>query len=167
MSRLLRYYSNGYLYFVTTVTHGRKPILVEKGWLLRHAITRAEKRLGCMAIAWVILPDHLHLLIETPDQRLSEIMHHIKLTFSARYREYHNIVRGHIWQSRFWDHLIRNETDLAKHVDYIHINPVKHGYVSKPEEWEYSTFRTYLESGYYQADWGDNILTVEKNQFGE
>jgi putative transposase len=60
---------------------------------------------------------------------------------------------GTIWQRRFWEHLIRNDEDLRRHVDYIHFNPVKHGYVERPAEWPYSTFHKYVRDGMYPADW--------------
>ena len=59
-----------------------------------------------------------------------------------------------VWQRRFWEHTIGDEADLEKHLDYIHYNPVKHGLVSCPHKWEYSSFRKWLERGNYEANWG-------------
>jgi putative transposase len=59
-----------------------------------------------------------------------------------------------IWQRRFWEHVIRNERDLMRHLDYIHFNPVKHGYVTRAIDWPYSTFRRYVRDGIYPSDWG-------------
>jgi putative transposase len=59
-----------------------------------------------------------------------------------------------IWQRRFWEHIIRDETDFQRHFDYIHFNPVKHGHVSRCIDWPYSSFRRYVEQGVYSADWG-------------
>jgi REP element-mobilizing transposase RayT len=50
-----------------------------------------------------------------------------------------------IWQRRYWEHQIRDELDLAKHVDYIHNNPVKHGWVHNPEDWPHSTLHGYMK----------------------
>ncbi len=52
-----------------------------------------------------------------------------------------------IWQRRFWEHLIKDEKDLQTHMNYIHYNPVKHGYVRRPEEWEYSSYRRHIAQG--------------------
>ncbi|MGR6871286.1 REP-associated tyrosine transposase [Pseudomonas sp. HK3] len=70
-----------------------------------------------------------------------------------------------IWQSRFWEHQIRDESDLNTHLDYIHINPVKHGFVITPNEWPYSTYHKYLNNGFYANDWGKNLDIT--GQFGE
>jgi putative transposase len=62
-----------------------------------------------------------------------------------------------IWQRRFWEHRIRNEEDFARHADYIHFNPVKHGHVRSVAEWPYSTFHRYVREGVYAADWAGSI----------
>jgi putative transposase len=59
-----------------------------------------------------------------------------------------------IWQRRFWEHLIRNQQDLNRHIEYIHYNPVKHGLVKTPVDWEYSSFHRYVEIGIYDNKWG-------------
>jgi len=58
-----------------------------------------------------------------------------------------------IWQQRFWEHLIHNEADYRAHMDYVHINPVKHGLVSRVCDWPYSTFHRLVERGIYPSDW--------------
>ena len=62
-----------------------------------------------------------------------------------------------IWQKRYWEHCLRDENDWNKYVDYIHYNPVKHGYVSSPIEWPYSSFGKAVENGIYDEDWGNHI----------
>ena len=59
-----------------------------------------------------------------------------------------------VWQRRFWEHLLRNEADWHAHMDYIHYNPVKHGYVQSPGDWPYGSFRRAVKQGLYPADWG-------------
>ena len=59
-----------------------------------------------------------------------------------------------IWQRRFWEHQIRDEEDFAKHLEYIHYNPVKHGLVKAPQDWEYSSFHRYVAAGIYDLSWG-------------
>ncbi len=63
-----------------------------------------------------------------------------------------------LWQRRYWEHLIRDEKDFQAHVDYIHINPVKHGLVARAIDWPESTFRTWVERGVYDAWWGSEDL---------
>jgi putative transposase len=55
--------------------------------------------------------------------------------------------RAGLWQPRFWDHLIRDPDDLARHIDYIHYNPVKHGLVPRPGEWPLSSFHRFVQAG--------------------
>jgi putative transposase len=68
-----------------------------------------------------------------------------------------------IWQRRFWEYTIRDESDFERHVDYIHFNPVKHGHVSRAADWPYSSFRHYVERGIYSVDWGaaEDVRTME------
>jgi putative transposase len=61
-----------------------------------------------------------------------------------------------IWQRRFWEHLLRDQTDFNRHVDYIHWNPVKHGWVERVRDWPYSSFRRYVEQGVYPESWGND-----------
>jgi len=107
--------------------------------------------------AFVILPNHIHALIK-PLDRLDDISRVVGITkrnFTRSYRLRPGSSQdSKIWQERFWDHIIRNETDLKIHVDYIHFNPVKHGLVKAPEEHPYSSFLGFVENGEYELGWG-------------
>ena len=59
-----------------------------------------------------------------------------------------------VWQPRFWEHHIRGEEDLGRHLDYIHYNPVKHGYAASPAGWPYSSFARFVRAGVYSEGWG-------------
>ena len=73
-----------------------------------------------------------------------------------------------IWQRRFWEHLIRDEQDLERHINYIHYNPIKHGLVGKVKDWPDSSFSEYVELGLYDVDWGgDSKMEDKKVNFGE
>ena len=61
-----------------------------------------------------------------------------------------------LWQPRFWEHEIRDEDDVSAHGDYIHYNPVGHGLVEAPKDWQYSSFHRYVRDGCYPVDWGAN-----------
>jgi len=65
--------------------------------------------------------------------------------------------QGHKWQRRFWEHLIRDETDYWQHVDCIHWNPVKHGWVRCVKEWPHSSCHRYVTSGVYAENLGNGI----------
>jgi len=77
-------------------------------------------------IAWAILPDHFHVIIDSPDGDTPKIVQRVKLSFSLQWQRLSGR-NGPIWQHRYWDHIIRSEEDMKRHVDYIHYNPVKHG----------------------------------------
>ena len=67
-----------------------------------------------------------------------------------------------IWQHRYWEHALRDETDFSRHVDYIHYNPVKHGHVSSAREWPYSSFQRHVAEGIYAMDWGRSAMDFEE-----
>jgi putative transposase len=71
-----------------------------------------------------------------------------------------------LWQSRYWEHAIRDEADLARHVDYIHFNPVKHGLVSRVRDWPHSSFHQYVARGELPGDWGGDMRELS-GLFGE
>ena len=72
-----------------------------------------------------------------------------------------------IWQRRFWEHMIRDQDDLRRHMDYIHYNPVKHGLVKCVKDWPYSTFHRYVANGTYPRDWGGDGKDSLDDDFGE
>jgi putative transposase len=116
-------------------------------------------------IASVILHDHIHFIWALPplsgdySMRWRLIKSHFSHNFFPRDIKSESASRQKkgevdVWQRRFWEHLIRDEVDLANHVDYIHYNPVKHGLVKSPAEWEYSSFMKFVREGVYTVDWG-------------
>ena len=157
----------GATYFFTVVAYNRRKFLhiPENVALLRQAFREVMADHPFKIEAIVILPDHLHALWTLPVNdadfstrwRLikSYFSRHCRATyqgqlFASRFRKQEKAV----WQRRFWEHQIRDEDDYIKHVEYIHYNPVKHGLVNALIEWEYSSFRRYVEAGLYSADWG-------------
>ena len=111
---------------------------------------------------WVVLPEHMHCIISLPegDTDFALRWRLIKGGFSKAVPsgEWRSSVRERrgergIWQRRYWEHLIRDETDFAAHMDYVHINPVKHALVTQVADWPYSTFHKLVERGIYPPDW--------------
>ena len=94
-------------------------------------------------------------------------MKEFKLKFSGLYRSRHHLNSGRIWQYRFWDHIIRNQDDMNRHIDYIHYNPVKHGLTDDPSKYEHSSISKFRKSGYYENDWGVQHMIDLKGEFGE
>jgi putative transposase len=115
-------------------------------------------------IASVVLPDHLHFLWALPpdDFDFSTRWRLIKSHFSRHYLTAQAGISAsrrkkgekQIWQRRYWEHLIRDEADLVRHVEYIHFNPVKHGLAQSPGAWPYSSFSGFVREGLYPPDWG-------------
>nr|QDF42174.1 transposase [Bradyrhizobium symbiodeficiens] len=71
-----------------------------------------------------------------------------------------------IWQRRYWEHTIRDEGDFARHVDYVHINPVKHRLVPRVSDWGWSSFHCHVRFGNYPVDWaGDR--SEDEHEYGE
>jgi putative transposase len=71
-----------------------------------------------------------------------------------------------IWQRRYWEHQIRDESDLQRHIDYIHYNPVKHAHVKVASQWPYSSIHRYVRNGWLTSEWGTGERMIE-GLFGE
>ena len=113
--------------------------------------------------AVVVLPEHLHCIWTLPagDADFATRWRLIKTEFSkmmatGEKRSSSRVGKGErgIWQRRFWEHTLRDERDFSRHCDYIHFNPVKHGYVSRAADWPYSSYKKFVEAGVYPPDWG-------------
>lgn len=144
-------------YFFTLVTNSRQPVFKDEHSvaLLRSAFRYVMKKWPFSIDAIVILPDHIHCIWGLPegDVDYSTRWRLLKSWLTRKYRVRDNI-RFPLWQNRYWEHLIRDEEDYANHVDYIHYNPVKHGFAEKPADWPYSSFKKYVDSGCYDDRWG-------------
>ena len=155
-----RFYQPGARYFFTVVTANRKPLLIENIERLRAAFKTCKERHPFEIEAMVVLPDHLHTLWRLPegDADFSKRWMVIKRNFSSGLPQEATSLskikkreKG-IWQRRFWEHCIRNEDDWRRHMDYIHFNPIKHGYVDKPTDWQYSSFQKAVDKGWYEPN---------------
>ena len=168
----------GGCYFFTVVTHQRGSFLVDdlSRACLRSAWRSVRRDRPFELVALCLLPDHLHCLWRLPDgdSDFSQRWLLIKKGFTRRYLKAGGCEsaqspsrrtkreRG-IWQRRFWEHQIRDEEDLHKHVDYIHYNPVKHGLVKAVEDWPWSTYHRFVREGFYQH----RVLNNYDGNFGE
>ena len=163
MTEYRRYFVPGGTYFFTVnLAERRRRLLVEHVDLLRAAVAVTRREHPFRIDAVVILPDHLHAAWTLPpgDADFSVRWRKIKARFSRglpciERRSVSRVGKGErgIWQRRFWEHAIRDEDDLRRHVDYIHYNPVKHGHCRKVADWPYSTFHRYVVLGIYPKDW--------------
>ena len=148
--------------------------------ILREVISEVRRKYPFAIDAWVLLPDHLHCIWTLPeaDGDFSKRWGLIKAGFSRKAKPLlHKTVwmtdskerhrESTIWPRRFWEHQIRDEGDLHRHLDYIHYNPVKHGLVANPIDWPYSTFHRYVQEGLYPINWGENVIFESGLSFGE
>ena len=174
-------FAGGY-YFFTVVTYNRRRFLCDElaRDCLRSAWQRVAKDRPFESTALCLLPDHLHAVWRLPegDADYSSRWKLIKMFFSRLYLQNKNTKNplnsnqkqrreAGLWQRRFWEHQIRDENDLQKHVDYIHYSPIKHGLVQQLTDYPWSTYHRYLKNGWYR---GKNIdlLTIDNDaNFGE
>ncbi len=166
------------LVFITVVTDKRRDILINYINQLRNAFTKAKKSYPFDIVSICILPNHFHMIIQPENiDDYPKIIKAIKTFFSKQIDLSHlnnyeitekqkNRGEKNIWQKRYWEHTIRDEEDLHRHIDYIHYNPVKHGYESSVKNWKYSTFNKFVQDGFYEADWcnfGDKYNLKDMN----
>lgn len=155
MPNYRRYYLSGLPIFVTVVTVDRRPWLADHAHvqLLIDSMHWAKTKYPFRHIAHVILHDHLHwMLLPNPETNFSKVLAATKRDVTWRLKDLG--FSPPFWQERFYDHVIRDEDDFKRHLDYIHFNPVKHGYVSRPADYHWSSFSEWVKRGVYDADWG-------------
>ena len=146
----------GCWFFTANLLDRRSNLLIDEIATLREATRRTRERHPFRIDAFVVLPDHIHAIWTLPegdadDERRSKVRR-------ARGE------RG-IWQRRFWEHLIRDDEDYRRHVEYCYINPVKHGLVSRVGDWPFSSFHRDVSAGLFPQDWAGEFDAV--GEFGE
>ena len=177
MATFRRSTTEGATWFFTVATYRRQPILTHPDVLgaLRNVIREVRRDRPFDILAWVVLPDHLHTIWRLPvgdaayptrwalikRKTAQQTRHLVQTPLVASMK-----VRGEIglWQRRYWEHQIRDERDLERHVDYIHYNPVKHGLVPRASDWPHSTFHRYVAKSLLPMDWSDKPVD---GTFGE
>ena len=154
MAKLPHFCLENQSYFITTTTEGRKPVFTnaEDALILWNVINNQRERGRFHLLGFVIMPDHLHLLIIPREViNISFIMQEIKKG-SARLINESKGRRGKLWMSEYYDHVIRNENDLMEKVRYIHYNPVKRGLVQNEEGYPFSSANPKYE-GFLFKEW--------------
>lgn len=165
-NRLHRYYGAGYCHFITTSCYQRLPLLgsVRNRELLVHVLEQVRRRYHFVLLGYVVMPEHVHLLIREPERGdPSRVMQAIKQGFArrllTRLRQAANqqqlslwtgpVERGRIWQPRFYDFVVYSDHKRVEKLRYMHRNPVKRGLVLEPEQWAWSSYRhyAYAEAG--------------------
>lgn len=151
-------------YFITLVTEKREPFLLENVQLLQKCFKSAQQYYSFKMNGLVILPDHIHFMMTVNDvDEIPEIIRNLKRSFTTWYNE--SLAERGIastqrfvgdrrpWKKGYDEYVITSPEDLKLHLDYMHYNPVKHGYVKSPKDWTYSSFSSYAAMGIYHSDW--------------
>jgi len=183
MPNYIRWKCEGGYYFFTVVTYRRRKLFLQElaRECLRQAVRETKVRHPYESVAFCLLPEHLHCVWKLPadDADFSIRWSMIKGCFSRRYLRWGDRRQAvppsrqrkgerALWQRRFWEHQIRDERDLQRHVDYVHYNPVKHGLVRQVVDWPWSTYHRYLKEGFYgKVDDFDVVATIDVAGFGE
>jgi len=166
---------DGSVFFFTVVLADRSSgLLVDEIDRLRQVYRTIQQRRPFETIAVCVLPDHVHAVWALPedDADFSTRWSLIKSGFSrglgSSSRSASKVAKREkgIWRRRYWEHAIRDDADLERHVDYIHFNPVKHGHVARVADWPHSSFHRYVERGLLPVDWGGDIKDIQ-GSFGE
>jgi putative transposase len=160
------------MFFFTVVTYHRWHLFQHKTArdLLGSVLRTVVGEMPFETLAIVLLWDHLHCVWSLPrgDSDFSQRWKEIKGRFTKAWVENRGFeapvtgsqhARGHrgVWQRRFWEHHVRDESELETICDYVHYNPVKHGYVTRPSDWPWSSFHRFVREGHYPPDWGRSL----------
>jgi len=163
-----RNFQPGGTYFFTLVTADRHHLFANPDAiaLLQTVVREVKTERPFRSEAWVILPDHLHMIWTLPprDADYSGRWSKIKSQFTRRWlasggaeREVsigkQRDRRRGVWQPKFYEHTIDSDDEFIEHVEYVHYNPIKHGYVTRPIDWLHSSFHAYVKRGVYPPTW--------------
>ena len=169
-AKIRRWYVPNATYFITAVTRNRQPAFADPAVVavLRGTLRHVKQLYPFTMLSYVFLHDHLHLLIHVLDTtNVSKLLHSLERNMTLNYKKALGI-QSHVslWQRGFWDHVIRDERDWGRHFDYIHYNPVKHGYVSEPGAYPHSSFAEYVRRGWYGPGWGQGEAPPDPDEQG-
>jgi len=144
--------AGGTYFFTVTLQDRRSDLLVREITALKQAWRNAAQRVPHLVLAAVVLPEHLHAVIQmdASTDDYPRLWQEIKKGFTCRV-----FAPGHqsAWQARYWERTIRDASQLQACVDYVHINPLKHGWVTAVRDWPHSTFHRYVREGLLSEDW--------------
>ena len=163
-------------FFTVNLVDRRSRILSDHIDLFRRAFRKARVERPFTIDAIVVLPEHLHALITMPENdadypgRWKAIKSKFTYVLRKQNVELPPLAEGgyKLWQRRYWEHTMRNDEDLQRHFDYIHYNPVKHGWVSRVADWPYSSFHRYVRLGWLPENWaGENMKNEDGVAYGE
>jgi putative transposase len=175
MPRYIRsFVPGGTFFFTVTIADRSSDLLIREIRRLRASYASVQRRHPFETLAICVLPDHIHALWRMPagESDFALRWQQIKRGFSTNLEVERDVTSSKvikresgIWQRRYWEHQIRDEEDFARHVDYIHFNPVKHGHVKHVKDWPHSSFSRWVERGDLPQSWG--LVQGPSGTFGE
>lgn len=157
------YIPGGTFFFTVKLADSKSTLLIDRIDLLREAYQYVQQKYPFKTEAICILPNHIHCIWTLPenDTDYSLRWRLLKTRFSSHFQAVENISHSKqrrkekgIWQRRFYEHTIRDDQDFENCVNYIHYNPVKHGWARCVKDWQFSTFHQYVKDQIYPEDWG-------------
>jgi putative transposase len=174
-----RVYIPGGLFAFTLALYDRhQSLLIEHIQQFKASLAYTKQRFPFDCIAICVLPEHIHMIWQLPVDAhdYSTRIRILKEQFTR-----HLLMQGHqtdrrdktarcIWQRRFWEHAIRSSSELQRQVDYLHYNPVKHGWVNRVCDWPHSSFHRYVRDGWLPIHWGGDATNgsdMHARFFGE
>ena len=158
-----------YFFTINLLERHKNQLLIQHINILRQVVKQIRLKFPFHIDGWVVLPEHMHCIWTLPegDDDYATRIRLIKTLFSKQIPkgERQSAVRQKrgergIWQRRYWEHVIRDDNDYERHMDYLHFNPVKHGHVRQVKDWPYSTFRDLVEQGIYPEDWAGSDVEM-------
>lgn len=158
---------NSYVHIVMT-SYNRIPIFTNHIEILRSAFRNTLRNYKFDIIAICVLPEHIHLILNPDEIKdypkiISSVKHYFSKNVGQVFKVdnlkvgYKNKREKGIFQRRYFEHTIVSEEDLNNQIDYIHFNPVKHGYVKSVKDWKYSSFHKFVQNNLYDINWGNDV----------
>lgn len=157
--------AGGTYFFTVTLANRQNSLLIEHIDILRQSYQRVQKDYPFETIAICVLPEHIHAIWKLPPDdanyalRWQLIKRYFSRHFQAAEQRSDSKIKHRdkgIWQRRYWEHQIRDDDDLQRCVDYIHYNPIKHGYVLNCLDWKFSSFHRFVKQGMLPENWAAN-----------
>ncbi|MEW5838857.1 MAG: transposase [Pseudomonadota bacterium] len=168
--------TGGTYFFTVNLAERGRHLLVDHVDILRASVQAVKRRHPFHIDAFVVMPDHLHAVWTLPvdDADFATRWMLVKAGFSRHIahgerRTASRMAKGErgIWQRRYWEHLIRDDRDYQRHVDYVHHNPVKHGFALRAADWPYSSIHRYIAAGLVASNWGWCATIDDGGDYGE
>ena len=143
---LQRFQQSQNSHFVTFTCYHRRPKFNSPDAynLFVDVLERTRRRFRMLVYGYVVMPEHVHLLLGEPNLGLlSDALHYLKLSSAKRLIRIGKFPAGAFWQKRYYDRNIRDNREFTGKLRYIHRNPVTRGLVREPADWKWSSFRHY------------------------